>query len=88
MTPIVSDVRSARPAGRIFRRAGGLVRPSQDSSLRYGYALNFNSITKLTIYDYEEELLERIEPPNKDILAVHTYNNTDDFVVVDALLRK
>jgi hypothetical protein len=88
MNPIVSDVRSARPAGRIFRRAGGLVRPSQDSSLRYGYALNFNSITKLTIYEYEEELLERIEPPNEDILAVHTYNDSDELVVVDALLKK
>lgn len=88
MNPIVSDVRSARPAGRIFRRDGLLVRPSQDSSLGYGCALKFNIITKLNIYEYEEELLERIEPPNEDILAVHTYNSTDDFVVVDALLRK
>ncbi|HSG42501.1 MAG TPA: hypothetical protein VLA72_05045 [Anaerolineales bacterium] len=88
MNPIVSDVRSARPAGRLFRRDGRLIRPSQDSSLRYGYALNFNSITKLSIYEYEEELLKRIEPPNEDILAVHTYNKTDDFVVVDALLKK
>ena len=88
MNPVVSDVRSARPAGRLFRRDGRLIRPSQDSSLRYGYALNFNHVTKLTIYEYEEELLERIEPPNEDILAVHTYNETDDFVVVDALLKK
>ena len=88
MNPVISDVRSARPAGRLFRRDGRLIRPSQDSSLRYGYALNFNSITKLTIYEYEEELIERIEPPNDDILAVHTYNETDGFVVVDALLKK
>ena len=88
MYPVVSDVRSARPAGRIFRRDGRLIRPSQDSSLRYGYALNFNSITKLSVFEYEEELLERIEPPNKDTLAVHTYDSTDDFVVTDVLLRK
>jgi len=88
MNPIVSDVRTARPAGRLFRRDGRLIRPSQDSSLRYGYALNFNSITKLSIYEYEEELLERIEPPNEDTLAVHTYNSTDDFVVTDVLLKK
>lgn len=88
MNPIVSDVRSARPAGRIFRRDGGLVRPSQDSSLRYGYAVNLNSITKLTIHEYEEELIERIEPPDGNILAVHTYNRSDDLVVVDALLKK
>ena len=88
MNPVISDVRSARPAGRLFRRDGRLIRPSQDSSLRYGYALNFNSITKLTVYEYEEELLDRIEPPNDDILAIHTYNESDDCVVVDALLKK
>ncbi|HEY5730029.1 MAG TPA: hypothetical protein VIS72_08250 [Anaerolineales bacterium] len=88
MNPIVSDVRSARPAGRIFRRDSGLVRPSQDSSLRYGYAVNFNRVTKLTIHEYEEELFERIEPPNGDILAVHTYSHSDNLVVVDALLKK
>jgi hypothetical protein len=88
MNPVVSDMRSARPAGHIFRREGELIRPSQDSSLRYGYALNFNRITKLTAYEYEEELLERIEPPNEDILAVHTYNESDDFVVADVLLKK
>jgi hypothetical protein len=88
MNPIISDVRRARPAGRIFRREGGLVRPSQDSSLRYGYAINFNRITKLTINEYEEELIERIEPPNDNILAVHTYNRTDDLCVIDTLLRR
>ncbi len=88
MNPIVSDVRSAQPAGRLFRRDGGLIRPSRDSSLRHGYAVNLNSITKLTIHEYEEELLERIEPPNGDILAVQTYNNSGDFVAVDAMLKR
>jgi len=88
LNPIVSDVRSARPAGRIFRRRGEIIRPSQDSSLRYGYALNFNSITKLGIYEYEEKLLERIEPPSEEILAVHTFNSAGDFVVTDVLLKR
>ncbi|MBK9924827.1 MAG: hypothetical protein IPP66_05985 [Anaerolineales bacterium] len=88
MNPVVSDVRSARPAGRIFRRDGGLIRPSQDSSLRYGYAVNFNRITKLTTHEYEEELVERIEPPDESILAVHTYNASGDLIVVDALLKR
>jgi hypothetical protein len=88
MNPIVSDVRSAQPAGRLFRRDGGLIRPSRDSSLRHGPALNLNSITKLTIHEYEEELLERIEPPDENILGVQTYNRSDDLVVVDALLKR
>lgn len=87
MNPIVSDVRSARPAGRIFRRDSGLIRPSQDSSLRYGYALTLNGITKLTINEYEEQLVERIEPTN-DLLATHTYNRLNDLIVVDVLLKR
>lgn len=89
MNPIVSDVRSARPAGRIFRRDGGLVRPSQDSSHRYGYAVNLNRITRLTVNEYEEELIERIEPPQTGrILAVHTYNHSGSLLVLDALLKR
>jgi len=89
MNPIVSDVRCARPAGRLFHRDGDLLRPSQDSSLRYGYALNLNRITKLTKAEYAEELIERLEPPKDgNILAVHTYNFSENLTVVDAILRK
>ncbi|MFT3891823.1 MAG: hypothetical protein QM730_09345 [Anaerolineales bacterium] len=88
LTPVVSDVRSARPAGRLFRREGLLLRPSQDSSLRYGYALNINRITKLTKYEYEEELFERLEPPKGGkFLAVHTLNSLHDLTVIDVVMR-
>jgi hypothetical protein len=88
MNPIVSDVRSARPAGRVFLRNGSLIRPSQDSSRRYGYALNLNRITKLTTNDYEEKLIERLEPPKSGgILAVHTYNFSGNITVMDALYK-
>ena len=40
--PIVHDIRPARPAGRIFLQEGKLIRPRQNSSRRYGYALRFN----------------------------------------------
>jgi len=87
MNPIVSDVRSAHPAGRIFRRDGGLVRPARDTSLRPVRAVSLYRITKLTTNEYEEELLESIEPPD-DVLAVNTYNNSRDSVVIDVLLKK
>src|SRR5204863_6061653 len=45
--PIVSDVRSARPAGRLFWSNNVLYRPGQDSSLRYGYATTISKVTKL-----------------------------------------
>jgi hypothetical protein len=89
MNPVVSDVRSARPAGRLFRRDGLLLRPSQDSSLRYGYALNINRITKLTKYEFEEEPLERLEPPKDgDFIAVHTFNFWNDLTVIDVMMKK
>jgi len=87
MNPIVSDVRSAHPAGRIFRRDGGLVRPARDISLMQGRVVSLNRITKLTTNEYEEELLERVEPQD-GVLAVNTYNNSGDFIVMDALLKR
>ena len=53
--PIISDVRSARPAGRIFRGDGGLIRPASEPSLRQGRTVSFHRITKLTTNEYEEE---------------------------------
>jgi hypothetical protein len=34
--PVVSDVKSSRPAGRIFSYNGNIYRPSQNNSKRYG----------------------------------------------------
>jgi len=58
MNPIISDVRCARPAGKIFRRNGRIYRPSQNSSFRYGYALNFSEILELTKTTYKERVVE------------------------------
>ncbi len=86
--PVVQDLRSARPAGRIFLHDGKLIRPSQDSSRRYGYGLRFNRITKLTAHDYEESELARFEPPGGRLLATHTFNQAGQLTVVDAVMRR
>ena len=86
--PIVTDVRSARPAGRLFHRDGRLIRPSQDSSHRYGHAINLNHVLTLTKTRYEENLIDRLEPRDENMLAVHTFNFVDDVTVVDVLLRR
>lgn len=86
--PIVRDLRSARPAGRIFTRDGKLIRPSQDSSRRYGYGLRFNQITKLTEQEYEETPESRFEPPGGNVLATHTFNQDGELTVIDAVLRR
>lgn len=87
--PIVKDVHSARPAGRILSDNGMLIRPSQDCSTRYGYAINFNRIITLTETDYAESREHTFKPPqNTSIYATHTYNDMAGLTVVDAILRR
>jgi hypothetical protein len=89
MNPVVSDVRTARPAGSIFKRNGCLYRPSQNSSRHYGYGLNINRITKLSESEYEEETVSQIEPLwDKRIKSIHTLSRGDELTVVDAQVRR
>jgi hypothetical protein len=84
--PVVSDVRRARPAGGLFWENGKLIRPSQDCSARYGYALAFNEIKVLSENEYREEPYSRIEPgwcPGS--ICTHTYNRTEEFEVLDGM---
>ncbi|WP_243312629.1 glucosamine inositolphosphorylceramide transferase family protein [Fundidesulfovibrio agrisoli] len=62
LNPVVSDVRRARPAGRIARLGGRLVRYGQDCSGWYGRALAVTEITRLDDDGYEERPLARLEP--------------------------
>ncbi|HEX5890302.1 MAG TPA: hypothetical protein VFY61_16455 [Pyrinomonadaceae bacterium] len=87
--PIVSDVRSARPAGRLFWSNDILYRPGQDSSLRYGYATTINKVTNLTAVAYEEVEVVKILPDWDDnITGVHTLNFVDDLTVIDCLAKR
>jgi hypothetical protein len=89
MNPIVSDVASARPAGRIFRHNGKLYRPSQDCSQGYGYGVRINEIVTLTDEDYEERQVTGIEPHwSPDVRAVHTFNFEERLTVIDSVRRR
>ncbi len=86
--PVVQDIRSARPAGRIFTHEGKLIRPAQDSSRRYGYGLRFKRITRLTESEYEEVPDALFEPPGGRLLATHTFNQAGEMTVIDAVMRR
>lgn len=89
LNPIIKDVHSARPAGRIFLHEGNLIRPSQDCSVRYGYATNFNRITTLTETEYSETCEQAFKPPlNSSILATHTFNDVAGLTAIDAIQRR
>jgi hypothetical protein len=88
LNPVVADVRSARPAGRIFLRGGVLCRPSQVSTPRYGHALRLNRIDVLTTTNYAETCLETLIPPRgSNLLATHTYNAAGNIAVIDVQSR-
>ena len=84
LNPIVSDVRTARPAGKMFVRDGKICRPSQNCDGRYGIGFNLNHVTKLTESEYEEVLLCDIKPDwDKKLKGTHTLNFDKDFTVID-----
>jgi hypothetical protein len=84
--PICSDVRRARGAGPLFRSGGDLIRPGQDCSVRYGYAVALNRVLTISPTDYAEELIEVIYPKwRKGLLGTHTLSSNDSFEVVDGL---
>jgi hypothetical protein len=84
LNPVLSDVRSARPAGRIFVDDGALIRPAQDCSVRYGYAMTLNRIDLLTTTGYSETRAGAIDPgwyPGNT--ATHTIDHTEHLEVID-----
>jgi hypothetical protein len=87
--PVVSDVRSARPAGPLFSRNGKLYRPSQDSTLAYGHSVLINRVDVLREDDYRETVVHRIAPDwRKDILCVHTFGRSKRLRVIDYMVSR
>jgi hypothetical protein len=84
--PVVSDVRRARPAGRLFEHEGRLLRPSQDCALRYGHAIWLNEVLVLSPTEYRERPFERIGPEwAAGNLCTHTYDRSARFEVLDGM---
>jgi hypothetical protein len=82
--PIVSDPARARPAGRLFDRNGVLIRPSQDCSRGYGFAIRLNRVDVLSLSEYHETPLERIEPDwIPGLEATHTYTFDSHYECLD-----
>jgi hypothetical protein len=84
LNPVLSDVRSARPAGRAFRLGHQLIRPGQDGTHRYGSAVVFNRIMVLDPENYDEVTMGRLGPEWLDAsVGAHTYNFDSEYEVVD-----
>jgi hypothetical protein len=85
--PICSDASCSRGAGALFYRGGRLIRPAQDCSVRYGYAIVLKEVRKLSPTEYEEAPIERLEPSwwGKGNLGTHTFNANARWEVTDGL---
>jgi hypothetical protein len=82
--PVVSDVRSARPAGKIFIKEGKIYRPSQDCSGRYGNSFDINEILTLTVTEYKEKKVIKVKPDwDTSLKGTHTFNFDGDFTIID-----
>lgn len=88
-SPIVSDVRRARMAGRLFHHDGRLIRPAQDCGPGYGNAIVFNEVLELGPGVYRERQLSRLAPYlDRRVDGCHTYNVDGGVEVLDVLGRQ
>jgi hypothetical protein len=89
MNPIISDVKAARPAGKILKRNGILYRPSQCCKPWYGYGIKLNEIVTLTKNDYAEKEIAFIEPKwDKNLIGVHTLCHENRLTMIDGYALK
>ena len=87
--PVKTDLRGARPAGRLFRLNGELYRPAQDCSERYGEAITINRIVHIDPDEYREVVVSEIRPQwTAGLLRTHTINAARGLTVIDGQLRR
>jgi methionyl-tRNA formyltransferase len=87
--PIVSDVKSARAAGKLFYHNGILYRPSQDCSYKYGFSIVLNEVTVMNESEYEERRVSGITPNwANDVVGTHTLSFDHGLSVIDAAVKR
>ncbi|GJE56814.1 glucosamine inositolphosphorylceramide transferase family protein [Methylobacterium thuringiense] len=86
--PVLIDIASARPAGRVVVRDGRIIRPVQDCSRGYGAALRLMRIDRLDDGGFAQSFLSRIEAgPLWPGSRIHTLNTAGGFEFIDGSAR-
>ena len=89
MNPITTDIKNSRPAGNIFLENDIIFRPGQiSSSEEYGKGIAINRVSILNDKNYEEEIVDKIESWDKNVLGVHTLNRVNGLTVLDAKWKR
>jgi CelD/BcsL family acetyltransferase involved in cellulose biosynthesis len=82
--PVLIDIASARPAGRVENREGRLLRPVQDCRKGYGAALAVAEITRLDDGGFEQRIVAQHSPgPHWPGRRLHTLNSGGGLETVD-----
>jgi hypothetical protein len=82
--PVLVDIGSARPAGRVVARDRRLIRPVQDGRGGYGAALGLAEITRLNDDAFEQTVLAKIGPgPQWAGRRLHTLNRAGRLECID-----
>jgi len=83
--PVLIDIATARPAGRMFRKDGALYRPVQDCRAGYGAALGFARIDQLDDDGFAQSLVSLVRPGGPDWPGrrLHSYNAAGGLEFID-----
>jgi len=86
--PVLVDIATARPGGRIVERGGKLVRPFQDCRDRYGRALGLAEIVRLDDERFEQRVETVLRPgPLWPGRRLHTLNRAGRLECIDGSAR-
>jgi len=89
--PVLIDIASARPAGRMVARDGQWLRPVQDCRLGYGKALGIARVTQLDDMGFAQEIEAILEAgPLWPGRRLHSLNSAGGFEFIDgsAMVRR
>jgi hypothetical protein len=82
--PVLVDIATARPAGRVVRRNGRLLRPFQDCRKGYGTALGVAEITRLDDDGFAQRVEAILHPgPRWPGRRLHTLNRAGRLECID-----
>ena len=82
--PVLVDIATARPAGRVVRRGGKLIRPFQDCDAGYGAALGLAEITRLDDEGFAQRVETVLRPgPLWPGSRLHTLNRAGRLECID-----
>ncbi len=83
--PVLIDIASARPAGRMVERGGALLRPVQDCRLGYGKALALARVLRLDAGGFEQQVEAIVEAggPHWSGRRIHSLNEAGGLEFID-----